>query len=164
MFVWTLKGRPLVVGCILSGPGKLERPAYHEFHLLTPDPIAPADMTAKYSWAPKEGVEFRKLDGAPAAKAPERLRQMRDIAREFHAFMEADGEWELRLLPQPIHRYQPDKGDVIDGALFTWVWNERDRPRSHARGGVSRALRRGWNGRLAPLRFTNREAWLKHGG
>ncbi|HJZ60284.1 MAG TPA: hypothetical protein VKE74_35400, partial [Gemmataceae bacterium] len=89
VFVWTANGRPQVIGCILSGPGKTERLAFHEFHTLSPDPLGPAEMTAKYRWAPEAGVEFRKLDGVPAATAAGRLPQMRAISRDLHAFMEA---------------------------------------------------------------------------
>src|SRR5687767_63345 len=63
VFVWMARGRPQVIGCILSGPGQGQRPAYHEFHTLSPEPLGAAEMTAKYRWIPKAGVEFKKLDG-----------------------------------------------------------------------------------------------------
>jgi hypothetical protein len=163
VFVWTANGRPHVIGCILSGPGKVNRPTFHEFHTLSPEPLGPTEMTAKYRWAPEKGVEFRKLDGAPAAKPEGRLPQMRAVARDFRAFMQADGEWELRLLPQPIHRYQPTKGDVIDGALFTWVWTKGTDPEVIVAIECHRTDK-GLEWRYAPVTFTNREIWLKHGG
>src|SRR5262245_48846326 len=124
LFVWTANDRPQVIGCILSGPGKTERQSYHEFHALSPEPLGPAEMTPKYKWAPEAGGDFKKLDGSPAATAAGRLPQMRAISRDLHAWMEADGKWELRLLPQPLLRYQPAKGAVVDGALFAWVWTK----------------------------------------
>jgi hypothetical protein len=161
VFVWTAKGRPQVIGCALSGPGKPDRPSYHEFHTLSPDPLGPAEMTAKYKWAPKAGVEFKKLEGAPAATAAGRLPQMRALSRELHAFMEADGKWELRLLPQPLLRYQPTEGDVIDGALFSWVWTKGTDPELIVAVECHRTDK-GLEWRYAPVRFTNREVWLTH--
>jgi hypothetical protein len=162
VFVWTLKGRPRVIGCILAGPGKTERQSFHEFHSLSPDPLGPAEMPAKYRWAPEAGVEFPKHDGAPAATAAGRLPQMRAIAREWKAFMQADGEWELRLLPQPIHRYQPAEGAVIDGALFTWVWSKGTDPELIVALECHRTDK-GLEWRYAPVRFSTRELWLKSG-
>jgi hypothetical protein len=162
VFVWTWKGRPQVIGCVLSGPGKPDRPAYHEFHTLAAGPLGPAEMAARYTWAPEAGIEFKKLDGTPAATAAARLRQMRAIAGDLHAFMTADGEWELRLLPQPLYRYQPAEGDVIDGSLFAWVWTKGTDPELVVAVECHRT-KQGLEWRYAPVRFTNREAWLKHG-
>jgi hypothetical protein len=161
VFVWTAKGRPQVIGCILSGPGKQTRPAFHEFHSLAPDPLGSAQMTGKYQWAPAKGIEFKKFGGEPAATAAARLAQMRAISREFKVFMQADGEWELRLLPQPIYRYQPAEGPVIDGALFTWVWTKGTDPELIVAVECHRTDKgREW--RFAPIQFTNREVWIKH--
>jgi hypothetical protein len=162
VFVWTAKGRPQVVGCILSAPDKGKgRPAVHEFHILAADPIGRAEMAAKYTWEPKTGVEFRKLDGAPAATAAARLTQMRAIARDFHAFMKVEGKEELRLLPQPIYRYQPTEGPVIDGALFSWVWSRGTDPEVIVAVECHRTDK-GLEYCYAPLRFTTREVWLEH--
>lgn len=163
VFVWTAKGRPQVVGCVLSGPGKAGRPAFHEFHTLATEPLGPAEMTANYRWAPAAGIEFKKLDGTPAAQPAGRLPQMRAIARDLHAHMKADGEWGLRLLPQPLLRYQPTEGEVIDGALFAWVWTKGTDPELIVAVECHRT-KQGLEWRYAPLRFTNREVWLTHDG
>jgi hypothetical protein len=163
VFVWTAKGRPHVVGCILSSPTKPDRTAIHEFHALSPEPLGPAEMAAKYRWAPKTGVEFKKLDGAPAATAAGRLPQMRALSRELHGFMQADGRYELRLLPQPLLRYQPTEGDVIDGALFSWVWAGRGTDPELIVAIECHRTPQGLDWRYAPLRFTTREVWLTHG-
>jgi hypothetical protein len=162
VFVWTARGRPQVVGCMLSAPGKEQRAQFHEFHTFAPGPIGAATMTGKYTWAPKTGIEFRKLDGAPAATAAGRLAQMRAISRDLHAFMEADGKWELRLLPQPLLRYQPADGPVIDGALFCWVWPKGTDPEVIV-GIECHRTAKGLEWRYAPARFSNRELWLTHG-
>lgn len=163
VFVWTSGGRPRVIGCVLSGPGEKDRPEFHEFHSLSPDPLGSADMTAKYTWQPAAGIEFRKLDGAPAATPAGRLTQMRAIARDLSAWMEADGKWELRLLPQPLLRYQPAEGDAIDGALFCWVWTKGTDPEVIVAVECHRNADKTLEWRIAPVRFSNRELWLKHG-
>ncbi|VTR96177.1 unnamed protein product [Gemmata massiliana] len=162
VFVWTAGGKPRVIGCTLSGPGKEDRPAFHEFHTLSPDPLGPVAMTAKYTWTPP-GIGFHKQDGAPAATPAGRLPQMRGIARDLSAWMEADGKWELRLLPQPLMRYQPAEGDVIDGALFCWVWTKGTDPEVIVAVECHRTADKKLEWRIAPVRFSNRELWLKNG-
>ena len=52
---------------------------------------------------------------------------MRDLAQAYRC---AHGEAglldlkELRLLPQPLYRYEPNDGDspMVDGAVFGYVW------------------------------------------
>jgi hypothetical protein len=162
VFVWMAHGRPLVVGGILSSPGKTERQLIHEIHTLSTEPLGPAEM-GKYRWEPKVGVEFKKLDGVPAATAAGRLPQMRALSRDLHAFMQADGKYELRLLPQPLMRYQPTEGTVIDGALFTWVWAGRGTDPEVMVALECHRTAQGLEWRYAPLRFTTREVWLVHG-
>jgi hypothetical protein len=164
VFVWMARGRPQVIGCVFSSPGKPERPSSHEFHTLSPEPLGPAEMTANYRWAPKAGVEFRKLDGVPATTPAARLSQMRAISRDLHAFMETDGKWELRLLPQPLLRYQPTEGDVIDGALFSWVWSGRGTDPEVVVAVECYRSSQGLGWRYAPARMTTREVWLTHAG
>jgi hypothetical protein len=163
VFVWMAAGRPQIIGCMLSSPTKPERTAIHEFHTLAAEPIAPAEMTAKYRWAPKAGVEFQKFDGVPATTAAGRLPQMRAISRELHAFMRADGQYELRLLSQPLLRYQPTEGDVVDGALFSWVWAGRGTDPEVIVALECHRTPRGLEWKYAPARMTTREVWLTHG-
>jgi hypothetical protein len=49
--------------------------------------------------------------------------QLRQLAKDFTGWKkERDGiETELRLLPQPIHRYAAPKKGIINGGLFTLV-------------------------------------------
>src|SRR5262245_60075970 len=99
VFVWTHAGRPEVIGCILSGPGT-RRSVFHEFHPLATQPIAPADLQTRRRWQPAEGLALSRVADAPppADTAGGRLVQMRQMARDFTAHMQADGMWELRLL------------------------------------------------------------------
>jgi hypothetical protein len=166
VFAWTHEGRPEVVGCILSGPGAAGfRNVFHEFHLLAVRPIAPADLQTQRRWEPKQALAIEAVSGAPepAATASARLTQMRRVSRDFTAHMQADGDWELRLLPQPLMRYGDEAREVVDGALFTYVWTKGTDPEvilllecRRTESGLA------WN--YAPVRFSNREVWLKHHG
>lgn len=166
VFVWTHQGRPEVIGCMLSGPsGEANRMVFHEFHLLATTPIAPVDLFTKRRWAPKEGLRSTPVRDAPkpAENAAGRLVQMRHITRKFTAHMEADGLWELRLLPQPLFRYGDEKSDVVDGALFSYVWTKGTDPELilllECRKSEDKLA---WH--FAPVRFSNRQVWLEDEG
>lgn len=164
VFVWTRNERPEVIGCLLSGPTENKmRLVFQEFHLLSPNPIAPSEMPGGFRWAAKEGLKRTALAGAPiAAETPAaRLTQMRQLLRDFSAYMEASGKWELRLLPQPLMRYQPKDGPVVDGALFTFVWTKGTDPELILLM-ECRQTKNGLSWSFAPVRFSNREIWLKH--
>jgi hypothetical protein len=81
-----------------------------------------ADGAAK--WQPAETqVEFIPLPESPpvAAREAARLRQIKEISRRFtaHEFWDPENSrFELRLLVQPVHRYQDTEADIQDGALF----------------------------------------------
>lgn len=166
VFVWTRAGRPEVIGCMLSGPvGGGKRNMFDEFHLLADEPIAPAELQTRRRWAPKQGLKLAPVPEAdqPAATASARLAQMRRLSRRFTAHMQANTPWDLRLLTQPVFRYGDEKGDVLDGALFAYVWNIGTDPEVI----LLLECRRGDQGPIwhyAPVQFTNREAWLKYDG
>jgi hypothetical protein len=48
---------------------------------------------------------------------------MRELTRAFSASSEdlKEKHWELRLLPQPLYRYESTDPDVLDGAVFAFV-------------------------------------------
>lgn len=164
VFVWTHRGKPEVIGCVLSGPFGDRRNVYQEFHLLAEKPIAPATVQDGRRWAPAQELKRERLSDTlpPASSKAARLAQMRKIARGFTASMEADGRWDLRLLPQPLLRYGDERGEVIDGALFCYVWTKGTDPEVIL---LLECLREGnelsWQ--YAPVLFTNRQVWLKHG-
>jgi hypothetical protein len=166
VFVWTYASRPELIGCILSGPRQDgSREGYQEFHLLSEHPIAPADMLGKFRWAPVEGLAIQAIDKAPAPaeSAQLRLTQMRQLLRDFTASMEANGEWELRPLPQPLLRYQPTEGEVVDGALFAYIWPKGTDPEFLLML-ECRKTTKGLAWYYVPARFSVRELWLKHEG
>jgi hypothetical protein len=166
VYLWARAGRPQVVGCVLSGPStNAKRLVYHEFHLLGQEPIASADLLTRRRWTPKSGLTTRPIEGAPApaTTATARLTQMRQLAKEFTAHMQADGAWELRLLPQPLYRWGKEGTASTDGALFGFVWTKGTDLELilmfEARAGEDGPA---WH--YAPVRFSNRELWLKYAG
>ncbi len=71
------------------------------------------------------GVVFAAIPEAPApaASAPQRLLQMRQLAKGFSATKkERDGnQTEMRLLPQPIYRYAASEENLLDGARNNYL-------------------------------------------
>jgi hypothetical protein len=172
VFLWTQHGRPEIVGCILSGPvdASGERMIFHEFHALTLGALSTQQLAGGRTWSLSEpAIELKLLKDAPlpAESASVRLTQMRALSREFTAIMQAgDQPWELRLLPQPIYRYDasvktPSPREWLDGGLFTFVWTTGTDAEvllvleARKDDGEFR-----WH--YAPVRLTNREVTLKH--
>lgn len=131
VFIWTFQGRPEMIGCIGSHQNRPDKSnVFQEFHSLSLQALAAVTLSHGKTWTPsKPGLALAVLEGAPRPAASERLRltQMRNLAREFDGWMK-DGEdvAQLRLLLQPIFRYQsPDRG-VVDGAIFALVWKGTD--------------------------------------
>jgi hypothetical protein len=124
VFVWTLDGRPQMIGTIFTYllNDKINRK--HEYHSLALEPLT-AKFDGKTVWTPSTaGIKFHPLPeaAAPAGSARLRLTQMKALAREFSASMrEPEGEqFQLRLLTQPLFRYEPMSKEVLDGALFAF--------------------------------------------
>ena len=79
-------------------------------------------------WRPrKPGVEwkpFPKSATKPAGSKALRLSQMRALVRRFRGnddFQEKKNDNVLRLLTNPMIRYEDAKNGIIDGALFSFV-------------------------------------------
>src|SRR5262249_1014958 len=125
VFVWLYRGRPVAIGSTFSHPEEGQRMVCHEFHSLATGPLLPDHGKAPESWTPKAPIEFVRFPNAPApdASPAKRLLQMRTLSREFtaHSIDYQKERWELRLLPQPLYRYEKPQDDVIDGSLFGFV-------------------------------------------
>jgi len=125
VYVWTYQGRPQVIGSIFSHPEEGRRVVCHEFHSLSATTLEPQRESAAEKWEPKAGIKLEPLKeaAAPDSSPTRRLVQMRSLAREFsgHTIDVNKERWELRLLSQPLFRYEKPEGDVIDGALFAFV-------------------------------------------
>jgi hypothetical protein len=126
VFLWTDDGRPAAVLSLYqwTGPdGAVHE--HHEFCSLATGPLT-TDGPGNRDWSPRApGVALQPLDGAPPpGDSPrQRLVQMRELAAGFTAekTTREDEKRALRLLPQPVLRYQSKLHDVADGALFAFV-------------------------------------------
>jgi hypothetical protein len=172
VFLWTRHGRPEIIGCIIAGPdnGAGDRHLYHEFHALTLGTLPTQKLSGGRTWSLSEpAIELKLLRDAPppADSAPARLTQMRALSREFSVTMLYEGEpWELRLLPQPIFRYETSKDeaaprDWLDGALFTFVWTTGT-DAELVLVFEARKYEDTYRWHYSPVRLTTREVVLKH--
>ena len=124
IFVWTLDGRPEVIASVFTYRFKDTIRRKHEYHSLAFGPLT-AEYQGQRVWAPTSaGVNFQPVPDAPEPAANLRLRltQMKALARDFSARMvDAEGQKsDLRLIAQPLMRYEPKSKEVIDGALFSF--------------------------------------------
>jgi hypothetical protein len=127
VFVWTRNGRPEAIGSVFTYTNSRTGAAItkHAFHSLSDAPLS-AEYESKAIWAPQAaGLAFQAVpDSEPPADSPRRrLVQMRSMARDFSAkIVDLVGEAsELRLLTQPIVRYEPTAGRAKDGAIFAFA-------------------------------------------
>jgi hypothetical protein len=169
VFVWTYQGRPEVVASIFSHPEEpgQTRTMCHELHSLSTE-ILTVDRESPNTWRPRApGVDLKPIPGAaiPAKTPAARLVQLRALAREFNG-RSLSGEkvgWELRLLPQPLIRYESTKLGVIDGALFALVSSAGTDPEIilmiEARDSAEGAR---WV--YSAARFSDMDLWLVHKG
>jgi hypothetical protein len=169
VFVWTHHGAAAFVGCIFSGPqGPTKRSIMHEFHSLVPHSLY-AGKQGGSRWLPQEpGIKPEPVPDAPApaTNPARRLAQMRELTRRFTSQVQRENsKWEMRLLPQPIYRYEisDEKSVVVDGAIFCFVWTAGTDPEALL---VLEARRtdKGVQWYYAAARFTNCEAWLQYRG
>ena len=129
VYIWTKDGRPEVVLSLF----KVWEPLWGfqaEMHSLSQDEMT-VERDGTIMWQPnRPGLTLKDLPDSPdpAITPARRLPQMRMLAKDFSASMidyrrnELGERQELRLLPQPIYRYQSTDPDVLDGAMFTFVF------------------------------------------
>jgi hypothetical protein len=124
VFLWLVDGRPEAAASFYRYTWEDSPREDHEFQSLATTGLTGTwkDQTV---WSPRTaGIELAPIPGAPkpAATPAERLRQMRELAHEFHAFFDnPEDRSELRLLSQPLYRYEIKRPDMTDGALFAFV-------------------------------------------
>lgn len=125
VYVWTHRGNAEAVACFwrYAMPGG-RLAIVHEWHSLSPS-ILTAETPVTKTWTTKTGWKREPVPDAPvpAGTAVARLQQMRTICRKFSAHSTAaNGDrTELRLLPQPVYRFESSNPEVIDGGLFAFV-------------------------------------------
>jgi hypothetical protein len=124
VFVWVADGRPEAVASIFRYTEEGRAVEDNEFQSLATTGLT-ARRGSQTVWDPHTaGLTLSTIPGAPppGATAAERLRQMHALAREFHAYFDVpEDRSELRLLPKPLYRYEADRPDLKDGALFAFV-------------------------------------------
>jgi len=96
----------------------------HEFASLSAQPLL-CRRNDRTIWSPKAGALVEQAlpkSPAPAARPVQRLAQMREQAARFVAASQKSGSpTKLRLLTQPLYRYQDKTAGIGDGALFAFV-------------------------------------------
>jgi hypothetical protein len=171
--MWTEGTRPVILAQVF--PTK-DNVWIEEFQSLAPGPFVMRDGP-RAVWEPREaGETFHSLTDAsvPADSAAKRLTQMRAIAREFAAFDDfrihhTDKETtrhELRLMANPVYRYEMQSLQVLDGAVFPFVLGTDPEVfvviEAREKGDGSRA----WEYQIAPLtcwglevKYTDKTVW-----
>lgn len=125
--LWALgkKGRP---AAFLKLWQASERPTiWYQSATRTDDKHLLLQLPDGRRWHPPVApVPRTDLDGAPqvADDAAARLRQLKALAKRFAAYEVGDPDnsrFELRLLVQPVHRYDDASNDIRDGAVFVFA-------------------------------------------
>jgi len=122
--LWTVEGRPEAVASFYRWYGG-KNEFHGEFKSLSTHPLRTTREKEPAWEAGESDIAFSGLahDSPPADKEGRRAQQMRDIARRFTADLvhPAKGRTALRLLTQPVYRYEKLPGDLLDGGLFAFV-------------------------------------------
>jgi hypothetical protein len=96
-----------------------------EFLSMIDTPFELSD-SRRLLWSPQaNGIEFHELTGpaAPAANDRLRLRQMKAAIQRFSLTERLNGEpYQLRLLPNPIDRYDDPDASILDAAAFAFAY------------------------------------------
>ena len=125
VYLWTRDGCPEAAASIYKF---FERKLLNiELVSLSEAPLK-ANRNNRVRWSPEAGVKFEPLPGGPepADTADRRQLQMRALARKFTGYLSEPGQkddslTELRLLANPLHRYEATDGSGREGAVFALV-------------------------------------------
>lgn len=177
VYLWIREGRPEIIGSIWSsvplGESPPHRAVSHEFQSLAMSGIKsrhPPRVGRRGpvpDWQTSDpGVAFELLAGAPAPAATPALRlvQMKRLAAEFTATIDASDvevQNDLRLAPQPLYRYASESAGTHDGALFAFM--QATDPESLLLI-EARTTPEGHRWHFAAARFTNRPLRLTRRG
>jgi len=120
----TVDERPVVAGSLYQWYSPHTHRS-HEFVSLTADAVS-GEYEGQPVWNVQQpGITWRELNDAPrpSSSPTVRLAQMRQIVSQYSCQKtdRAGLTNPLRLLRQPVYRYQCPAHDVVDGALFTFV-------------------------------------------
>lgn len=122
---------------------------------LTSDRVI-VDAPDGWRWKPTEpGVEMKIISDAssPAETEVGRLSQMKALARRFAVSEDSPqgDHYELRLMPQPIHRYADANCGIVDGALFVYAYGTNPEAVAIIECPTGNDSKRGWEYGFAPL-------------
>jgi hypothetical protein len=120
LWVWGKKGRPVALFTQSKAYGK---PVWG-FELVALSEGVSVVMHDGWRWSPKSALKMTPFKDAPRAADSDakRLAQMKSLARQFTLSERYfDEDFELRLLPRPVYRYQDEVVGLIDGALFIFA-------------------------------------------
>ena len=125
VFVCLSKERPELVATVMSyRDGKKNLRRAYEFLSISQDRLDAVRSGARFWHPDKPGFTWRPIPDAPAPAetAAQRRRQMHDLAAKFQVAVQSDkNRYELRMLSQPLYRYQNAKANILDGALIAFV-------------------------------------------
>jgi hypothetical protein len=122
LFLWLNDQRPAAAATVsIRGDGVL----WLELASLSPDALRCVRAGSNF-WTPrKASLVEQPLPDAPAPAATDRMRlvQMRRLCEQFTVRTEPVNEQptELRLLTQPIYRYQVEADEIMGGAMFAFT-------------------------------------------
>lgn len=169
--LWLHEGRAEAMSTVFTNPAlndDTKNVVMHELQSLSLRRITATGSDGQVRWAPaKPGLVLQPIAGAaePADSPVARLRQMRTLAREFSAHSIAHyGEtarWELRLLAQPLYRYESKSSDVLDGAVFAFVSSAGTDPELILPI-EARKVNDRWAWHAAGARFSDFSLYLRH--
>lgn len=131
VWIWGRSGRPSAVMTVTKHRAGRQGPHWlTELTSTAPGPIT-GTVEGGLSWQPsRPGAVLRAFPKAPppADDPAQRLRQMKELARQLRARESSRVReglaarpvqfYELRILPQPVHRYADAPSGLIDGGLF----------------------------------------------
>lgn len=119
LYMWTLQGRPIATIGLWTYADIRDSYEYQSLH----EGALNVSCDSAPSWNPTTpGIGFKPIPDCvpPGRNTSVRLIQMRKIARDrFSSVLKNDTK--LRLLPQPIYRYDELPPDVLDGAVFSFA-------------------------------------------
>lgn len=119
-WIWHNHGRPQIIGEIY---GRTESVGHWNFFACTVsgDRLTLSDGSTKRSTKQNYDPKEIPRSSGVAKTRTARFLQMGRLARRFDGHQFWEGRFELRLLPQPIYRYENRAAGIIDGAVYALV-------------------------------------------
>lgn len=123
VWAWGEKGRPVALLELWQSVD--ERSVWYFAVCNTSGGKVRATRGGETWWRENESAsELKDVPGAPApaADAPQRQRQLKQLVGKFagHEFWDPNNSrFELRRLERPLHAYRDENAGILDGALYT---------------------------------------------